>query len=96
MNLLKNTSNKDAIILLNQIICLGEKHNISIDKSNLCQELEEGTLVISLNNINKTLHIYSKQNSDLSISIPNITASDLKSVRPKALLRYSVGIIKCK
>ena len=94
MNLLKNTSNKDAIILLNQIICLGEKHNVSIDKSNICQELKEGTLVISLNNIDKTLHIYSKQNSDLSITIPNTTVSDLKSVRPKALLRYSVGSIR--
>lgn len=93
MNILNNKSEKDNGILLNQIICLGEKHNVSINKSDLCQELEEGTLVISLNNIDKTLHIYSKQNSDLSITIPNTTASNLKSVRPKALLRYSIDSI---
>lgn len=95
MNILKNKSNKDATILLNQVICLGEKHNLSIDKSNLYKELEEGTLVISLNNIDKTLHINSKQNSDLSITIPNITTSDLKSVRTKGLFRYMISSIKC-
>lgn len=94
MNILNNKSNKDALVLLNQIICLGEKHNVSIDKSNLCQELEENTLIISLNNIDKTLHIYSNHNSDLSITIPNTTEGDLKSVRAVGLLRYLVGSIR--
>lgn len=94
MNILNNKSNKDALVLLNQIICLGEKHNISINKSTLCKELEKGTLVINLN-IDNALHIYSKQNSDLSITIPNTTASDLKSVRAKGLLRYMASSINC-
>lgn len=94
MNLLNNKSNKDATIQLNQAIYLIEKHNLSIDKSKLYRELEEGTLIISLNSIDKTLHIYSTQDSDLSITIPNITASDLKSVRAEGLIRYMLSSIK--
>lgn len=95
MNLLNNKSNKDAIIQLNQAIYLIEKHNISIDKSKLHKELEEGTLIISLNSIDKTLHVYSTQDSDLSITISNITVSDFKAVRAKGLIRYMISNIRC-
>lgn len=95
MNILKNKSNKDATILLNQVICLVEEYKVSIDKSKLFKELENGTLIVSLNNIDNTLHIHSKQDSDLSITIPNVTATDLKSVRAKGLLRYMASNINC-
>ena len=96
MNILNNKSEKDNSILLNKVIYLGEKYNISMDKYKLFKELEEGNLIISLNDIDNTLHIYSKHNSDLSITIPSTTVNDLKSTRAIGLLRYSVNTIKYK
>lgn len=93
MNILGNKYRKETSILLNSVIYLCEKHNTSIDKHKLFKEFEEGSLVLSLNDKDNTLHIYSKHDSDFNITIPNTTANKLKSVRAVGLLRYSVDSI---
>ena len=96
MNILNNQSKKEASILLNDVIYLGEKNNIHIDKSKLFKEFKERSLVISSNTLENTLHIYSKSDSDFSIKIDNTTVNDLKSARAVALLRYAVSSINSK
>ena len=96
MNILKNQSRKEASILLNGITYLGEKNSIPIDKHQLFKEFEEGNLVLSLNDADNTLHIYSNSNNDFNITLHNTTANDLKSERAVSILRYSVNSINKK
>lgn len=94
MNILSNKSKKEASILIHSIIYLCEKYSISIDKYQLFKEFEENNLILSLNSIDNILHIYSKSNSNFSITLHNTTANDLKSARAVGLLRYSVSSIR--
>lgn len=93
MNTLGNKYKKETSILLNSVIYLCEKHNISIDKHNLSKEFEEKSIVLSLNNSDNTLHIYSKSNNNFNITLHNTTSNDLKYARAVGLLRYSVDSV---
>ncbi|MCP8421216.1 hypothetical protein NMF54_18905 [Clostridioides difficile] len=93
MNTSSNNLKKEDSILLNSILFLANKNNIHIDKSKIFEELKKKNLMLHLDTLKNTLHIYSKSDINFSVRVHNTTVNDLKSARAIALLRYSVNSI---